>query len=418
MLRFLETKYLKNLTSLFSGNVISQVIPFILAPFITRIYGPDEMAQFAQFIALVSLLGIVSAGRLEFAILLPVSDNKVEKIIRTAFLITIIVSIGCYVLVLCKSQLKLIYGPSDPSPFISILPVGVFSIGILAILNNIAVRHQRFLNLSIGKILQSLTNSGVAIFLGLQAAGTWGLVIAWVTSQFINITILLKGISWPFKRTRLWKSEALEVLRENKDFPLINALHAFSDIFFTQLILFWILERFYGSYNLGIFSTMIKYVKAPMIVITSAVAQLFYSEISQAIKHKTDIRPILNKTIRVSILFAVPIVMGLFIFGPKLFTVYLGSVWESGGHYARYLSLYFVLFFVVSPLSIIPILAHQQKTSFIYNTLGNLCCVIVLVLSFYAGFSFQNALLMYGLSLSLYQLLLLLWFKRLIPFLQ
>jgi len=84
MLRFLETKYLKNLTSLFSGNVISQVIPFILAPFITRIYGPDEMAQFAQFIALVSLLGIVSAGRLEFAILLPVSDNKVEKIIRTA----------------------------------------------------------------------------------------------------------------------------------------------------------------------------------------------------------------------------------------------------------------------------------------------------------------------------------------------
>ncbi|MFZ9550145.1 MAG: lipopolysaccharide biosynthesis protein, partial [Bacteroidia bacterium] len=220
MLRFLETKYLKNLTSLFSGNVISQVIPFILAPFITRIYGPDEMAQFAQFIALVSLLGIVSAGRLEFAILLPVSDNKVEKIIRTAFLITIIVSIGCYVLVLCKSQLKLIYGPSDPTPFISILPVGVFSIGILAILNNIAVRHQRFLNLSIGKILQSLTNSGVAIFLGLQAAGTWGLVIAWVTSQFINITILLKGISWPFKRTRLWKSEALEVLRENKDFPL------------------------------------------------------------------------------------------------------------------------------------------------------------------------------------------------------
>ena len=415
MLRFLETKYIKNLMSLFSGNAISQLIPFILAPFITRIYGPDEMAQFAQFIALVSLLGIVSAGRLEFAILLPVSDNKVEKIIRTAFLITIIVSIGCYVLVLCKSQLKLIYGPSDPTPFISILPVGVFSIGILAILNNIAVRHQRFLNLSIGKILQSLTNSGVAIISGLQAVGTWGLIMAWVTSQFVNIAVLLKGISWPFKWTRLWKSEIKEVLRENKDFPIINSLHAFSDLLFTQVILFWILEHCYGSYNLGIFSTMMKYVKAPMIVITSAVAQLFYSEINQAIKTKTDIWPVLVKTMRVSIQFAIPIVIGVFIFGPKLFSIYLGSVWETGGNYARYLSLYFLLFFIVSPISAIPILARQQKASFIYNILGNVICLVVLVLSFYAGFNFQNALLVYGLSLSLYQLLLLLWFKRLIP---
>jgi O-antigen/teichoic acid export membrane protein len=418
MLNILQTKYIKNLTSLFSGNVISQVIPFVLAPFITRIYGPIEMGQFAQFIALVSLLGIIAAGRLELAILLPLPEAAVEKIIRTAFIITIAVSLSCFIFVIFKSQLKLIYGESDPTSFIAVLPLGVFSIGILGILNNIAVRKQKFLNLSFGKILQSLTNSGTAIISGLLSAGTWGLVIAWLASQFVNIAILINGIVWPFKMSRLWKSEAKNVLREHRDFPIVNALHAFSDLFLTQVVLFWVIERFYGNYDLGVFSTMIKYVKAPMIIITSAVAQLFYSEISMALKEKKDIKPLFKKTFTISALFGIPLVLCLFTFGPKLFSFYLGTVWESGGHYARYLTSYFLLFTVVSPISVIPILAHQQKTSFLYNAIGNLICVFMFCISFYLGFPFKMALLIYGISLTVYQFMLLLWFKRLISSLQ
>jgi O-antigen/teichoic acid export membrane protein len=44
--------YSLNFLTLFSGNVISQSIPFFLAPILARIYSPEQFAVAANYMAI------------------------------------------------------------------------------------------------------------------------------------------------------------------------------------------------------------------------------------------------------------------------------------------------------------------------------------------------------------------------------
>jgi O-antigen/teichoic acid export membrane protein len=45
--------YYRNLLTMLSGNTLSQLIPFIIAPILSRIFSPEEFAVLANFMAIV-----------------------------------------------------------------------------------------------------------------------------------------------------------------------------------------------------------------------------------------------------------------------------------------------------------------------------------------------------------------------------
>ena len=79
--------------------------------------------------------------------------------------------------------------------FLWMVPFAVISYGLLGLCSNWNLRHEHFQQLSIGKISQSIINNCLAAFLGYIAWGIYGLVIAWLLSQYINIIILLIGVN-------------------------------------------------------------------------------------------------------------------------------------------------------------------------------------------------------------------------------
>ena len=74
-------QYLKNFLILFSGNTVAQIIPFILAPFVARLFSPEEIAVQENFLALASLLAIAAAGRYEFAFLIPKEEKPARQLL-------------------------------------------------------------------------------------------------------------------------------------------------------------------------------------------------------------------------------------------------------------------------------------------------------------------------------------------------
>src|SRR5205085_593602 len=78
---------------LFTGNSISQVVPFLLAPVIGRIFSPQQLAVQENFLAMVSLVSIVVAGRYEIALVLPKIQKRANNLFVLAFLITISISL-------------------------------------------------------------------------------------------------------------------------------------------------------------------------------------------------------------------------------------------------------------------------------------------------------------------------------------
>lgn len=407
-------KYYKNFLTLLSGNTLSQLFPFIFAPILARIFAPTDFAIFANFMAIVSMFGIVASGRLELAIPIPAEKEKAQDIAYTGLLITIGVGAISLLVPLFSNEVSKFYGDDALTGYLWLVPLSVISYGLLGLTNNWNLRLEKFKVISVGKVGQSIVNNGLAALLGYLSFGVKGLIIGWLLSQYVNIFILVFNLKKKHARTDLGLKKAKSTIREFKDFPLINSLHAFTDIFVSQFLLFWVISSYFGLQELGFFAVMHKYIRAPIALISSSVSQLFFVEASKAMNQGKDIMPIALKTIKTSLVFGIPFLLVLLFFGPFLFQLYLGDIWIESGIYAQYMIPVFFFMFIISPISILPILMKEQKKSFLLSVFGYSMSLIALFIGVKLGYDFKIAVLFYSLAFCLYYIINLVWFRSLI----
>lgn len=410
-----ETKsYNKNFLTMLSGNMMSQVIPFLIAPILTRLFTKEDFAIYANFIAIASMIGIVAAGRLELAI--PISKEKkdAQNIVFTGLMLTLTLSLLSVVFPIFSNFFSEFYNTPALSEYLVLIPIAVLSIGLLGVTNNWVLRHKKYNAISFGKVSQSFVNNGLAALLGYIGWGTSGLIIGWLSGQFVGIIILLLFIDRKVSIKNYNLTTIKTTLKEYKDFPMINSLHAFTDIFATQFVLFWIITSSFGLAELGLYAMMHKYVKAPIVLITTSVSSIFYTEFSSAVNEGRSPIPILKKTLKTSMLFSFPFILVLLLFAPQIFSWYLGTDWEIAGVYAQRITPILFMLFVTSPISGIPILLNKQRKAFIFVTFGYTVTLLVLFSATLMNWSFADALLLYSCSYAFFQLLYLYWFYTLL----
>ena len=412
-----DKKFVKNFITLLTGNTISQLIPFVVASFLTRIYLPTEFGLFSNVLALSTLFGIVSCGRLELAIPLPKEKNKAQDILFTALLFTALVTIISLIVYIFSSSIGDFYNDQKLPNYLFYVPICVLSFGLLGVTNNWILRNKEYRVLSSIKILQSIINNFGALYFGYIGFGVHGLLIAWLLSQFIPVVYILfkEKISW--NKNRFNRSVVMDVLINYKDFPLINSLHAFTDIFATQVVLFWIISTFFGDDNLGLFTQMNKYVKAPVILITSSVSQMFYVEVSKAINDGKLVMPFLKQTLKTTIIFAIPFIIILFFFAPIMFSIFFGTKFIDyglAGEMAKCNLPILFFMFIVSPISGLPILFKKQKKAFLMSVFGYSLGLIGIYIGAYNKLGIYTSLLIYSILFSVYYIMLLTWYIQLI----
>lgn len=406
--------YYRNFLTMLSGNTLSQLIPFIIAPILSRIFSPEEFAVLANFMAIVGVIGIISTGRLELAIPIPQDHKKAQEIVFTGLIITLLLGLLSILIPVFAFQISALYKDHQLGNYLWMVPFSVVSFGLLGLTNNWNLRQEKFHLLSIGKIAQSIVNNGLAALLGYIGWGINGLIIAWLLSQYVNIFILLVGVNRKVSYKGFGIVTLKTTLKEYKDFPLINSLHAFTDIFITQFLLYWVISSYFGFLELGLFAMMNKYVKAPIVLISSSVSQLFYVEAGKAINNGISLFPIVKKTVRTSVLFAIPFTVILLLLGPWIFKIYLGAKWEVAGVYAQCLAPMLFLYFILSPISGLPILLNKQKGAFLFSAVGYSFTILSLFVGIWLQLNFSQTLIIYGVTFALFYISVLFWYYTLI----
>jgi O-antigen/teichoic acid export membrane protein len=155
-------------------------------------------------------------------------------------------------------------------------------------------------------------------------------------------------------------------------------------------------------------------VKAPIVLISSSVSQLFYVEAGKAINQGISLFPIVKKTVRTSVLFAIPFTIVLLVLGPWIFKIYLGNKWEIAGVYAQCLAPMLFLYFILSPISGLPILLNKQKGAFIFSVLGYSFTILALFFGIWLNLNFTKTLMLYGAAFALFYFMILVWYYTLI----
>lgn len=402
--------YLKHFVTMLSGNTLSQLIPFLVVPFLGRIFSPEDFAVSANFLAIVGVIGIIATGRLELAIPIPKDHRKAQEIAYTGFVITCVLGILSCLIPLYAEEIGIAYGDRILSQFLWLVPIAVFSYGFLGLSNNWALRHKKFTSISLGKVAQSAVNNGLAALLGYLGWGIIGLIVGWLISQYINIFILLVHVDRKIQLKQFNVKVVKTTLKEYRDFPLINSLHAFTDIFATQFLLFWMISTYFGKFELGLFAMMHRYVRAPIVLVTSSVSQLFYVEANNAKNDHLPVKPIILRTLKTTLIFAVPFTLILLFFAPTIFKLYIGPEWEIAGEYARCLIPMFFMYFIISPISGLPIIFDKQKSAFLFSILAYTLSLGGLFIGILLGWSFYASLWLYAAGFTIYNCFILIWF--------
>ena len=409
--------YYKNFVLLFTGNSVSQIIPFLLAPVISRIFSPQEFSVQENFLAMVALISVIAAGRFEIALILPKLQKKANNLFALALLVTICVSILSLSAMLFPDEIANWYKDEELGKYIfylAYLAPAVFLLTLNNILTQWIIRAGKYSLTSASKISQSITQNGGYALLGYFGWGINGLIIAWLIGNLLPSLLLLSKSFDNFKKEDVSAEEMKAVAKEYKDFPMINSLHAFTDIFATQFLLFWLITRNYGALCLGLFAVMNRYLKAPFNLIGTAVGQLYYREASNAKNENTSLNPIFNRSVLIVSAVTLPAMLIVFFFGADIFAIYLGEKWRDAGTYASIMAPAMLFNFIVSPVSATPVIFQKQKTAYIISLAGYIVSLGSIFIATTNGYDFRSTLIGYSATVSVFYIVLLLWYRILI----
>src|SRR5689334_10723059 len=95
-----NSNFIRNILTLSTGNAIAFIIPVILYPVLSRVFAPEDYALFGLYAGVFGFLEIASAGRYDFAVVMPREDNDAMNLVGGALIISICYSFFIFLLVI------------------------------------------------------------------------------------------------------------------------------------------------------------------------------------------------------------------------------------------------------------------------------------------------------------------------------
>lgn len=429
----------RNLTVLTGGTIIAQAIPIAIAPLLTRLYTPDEFGIWALYLSFVMFLSVFSTGRYQFAIMLPKENKEAVNILGLSFFILLSFCVLLeIVIILLYEYLQAFESIRKVGYWIYFLPLSIFLVSSISILNIWNTRWKLFNNIVISKISQTTTTSVINIVIGFlkngispteffsklslnyngnyvknSILGLTGLIGGAIVGQMIGVGVLL--FKFLKKSGQHIKDIKKAVIRKNikryKDFPTINVLHASVDnVQFTGVSI--VIVHFFSATVLGLYSFAYRMIQAPLGIITSSYSQVFFQRSSEMYANGQSINPLYRKTLKWFFLFGLPVFLLLAIFGQELFGFIFGDEWAEAGLYVQILTPWFFMNFLISPMGQIPIILNKQKQVFLLSLIGNSLLFLSILVAGAFFDSIEVGFILISVTQAFYYGYLLLWFNR------
>jgi O-antigen/teichoic acid export membrane protein len=381
------------------ASVLSQFIGIAAAPIFSRLFNPDQVGIMTLFLSLASILGILGTCRYEMAMMLPENDEDGINIFAGGFLIACLWSLllgGCVLWGGTNFLSATKYGVI--TPVIWMLPFVVLLTNLSTLINYWFNRNKFFgVNATLrltNSILMRIGNLGGG-FLGFRT-GTYLIIVNFVVLLSTNVCKfmifcktslgLLKCISY---------KKILTNLVRYKKFPLVDIWGAFLNMFSIQLAPLMIAYYFTPT-DVGYYSQGLRLIQMPMVLVGSAVSQVYYQRASEAF-HQGELPSVLSNVF--STLFAIGgfpfLVVG--IYGRDIFGLLLGFQWQEAGFYAQIMAPWCWLVFCGSPISTTVTVMEYLGSYLVFNIITVSVRFISLLIGAYFG-SCEFALILYSAS--------------------
>jgi O-antigen/teichoic acid export membrane protein len=408
----LNSDFAKSVTTLVSGTVLSQLIVFALSPIISRLYSPEESANFSIYARIILFVSTIATARFESALALPKRNEHafslyrlIVQLVIISFFISILVSIIYVFFGLKKSDESFIY---------LMIPFGFAPLCMMNIGNGWAMRLGQFKEISRVRMLNSLSMNVSNVFFGWLGLGYKGLILGYI------IGVSLPG-AWFTRKYHLLKLKYKDfTIRKRKsvigkkyiEFPKVNLPHALMDITRELLIVYFIL-LFFDKNVLGSYDFSFKMLKLPLTVIGGAIGQVYFQKIASKKNNGESLNEITIQTMRNLFFISIVPFTILYLWGEELFSYVFGAEWSLAGKYSEIMAPWLMMNLVVSPVSQLPVVIGKIKSFFWVGLIGSILLVALLTVPYFnKSLSFDLILMYINWSQFLFLFFVMLWFLK------
>jgi len=384
----------KQFLSIFTGTAMSQLIPLIITPVLTRIYDPHDFGVYASYIAVITILFVLSTGRYEMAIVSTQDKDEAVKIgflsIFFSFIFNLFLSL---VLLIFGEYLINIIGYKDLLNYIYLIPISLFFMAIFQVCYYLLNVFEYYKLMGYALIIQSLLIALFNLVIGIYDPKL-GLIIGYVIGQFFSaIHILIKtnklGLIYNNNSYHFIKDTLLKYISYPKYLILSNLSNRFS--LQSTVIVF---TKYFDSHHVGNYSLTHRILKVPISFIGNSISQLFRQKMSKS-SSQGDILKIYFITLFLLASLGLPIFGCIYLFSENIFTVFLGNEWSEAGKFAKILVPMLYAQFCIAPLSAMFLFENNQKYDLIWQFIS---LIVIFPMLIFCSIHYKNI----ELSLSLY----------------
>ncbi|MEZ6970147.1 lipopolysaccharide biosynthesis protein [Aeromonas sp. S11(2024)] len=392
--------YWKNVSVVFSGAVVAQIIPIIGALFIARIYTPSDYGAYSLWLAVVFILGVIFTLRYEAALALEGDGEERSSAVVATLITTLLVG----VLFSAILAITCVVFPSLLQQFsylalISFIPAGVL-LSFNMVLQGWAAADGRYNQLNILRLIFASSVTLLQIVAGMFFAGELTLLLMHTLGLFISFCFALCLYPIPIKSIRSIRYTMISFWQRRRRFPIFSLPADLTSTVTAQLPLIIVTSRF-GSEIGGLLALTLRILSAPLGILGKAVLDVFKRYAVVEMNETRSCKNIYIKTFKILCLGSIGLIVGVLLFAEWFFILAFGSEWADAGLYAIWLLPLFALRFVASPLSYTIYIVEKQSWDLVWQV--SLLVVTLLALSISGDF--RSVMLVYTYAASLMYLI-------------
>lgn len=397
---------IRNVATLMSGTFLAQIVSLISLPILQRyFYTPEDFGNFMWFFEFVAIFATIGALRLETGVILEKEERSARILTELSIKILIISSLVGLIFAIIGSFFSASFNTVlNNSILFFLIPIGIFSIGLVQIFNSWFTRAQKFKTIAVNKLGQNTFASLGQFGFAITKLSSLGLILGRVFGNvYASIFLGYRYFKNKSIKNKIQKNEEIQLLKKHKNFVLFTTPGTLIGTYINFLLIDLFLY-YYGASVSGEIGASKYYIGVGFSLFSTAFAQVFYSDISK-IHDKKQLRDLYTYWLKRLVLIGVLAVFVIFMIPNTLVVLILGEKWSSLLPTLKIMSIWMSVMFVSSSLSYIYIKLNRQKTTLIFDIFH----LIVIYLSVYISFKLYNdfyvSLIWFTLAQTIYYIL-------------
>ncbi|WP_417446732.1 lipopolysaccharide biosynthesis protein [Kangiella sp.] len=366
--------------TMLTGTLLSQVIPLLALPILSRLYSPAEFGYFSLYFVWALILGNCLSLRYEMSIVFAQS-NRLASLICQACLINIaLASVVCCVLV---SLYLIVSAHVFSEDYDLILILSILLSGAAIALANIEInfrnRQGHYKEMSLIMISQQFLSAVIKIFFGAVFALGIGIYLGHTIGLAVVSSFCLYLLVKRSSKKLIRRTDYLAILKRYKKLPLFNLpltlLTSFSNGFL--IIVLAAFEMFVAAGLVGLSRTLIN---APVGIVTRSIGKVFFELAAKGLKKEhSTVETFVDKMMDIILLLGVAPAVFVSFYSETLLVYFLGQDWVGVGAYASFLiPVAFMLLLTAWPERVFEV-ANKQEVILKYQVVCDAITIISLV---------------------------------------